>query len=46
MIGTISSKKYLASLEKRLKELGAEKKEDGYWVYKKDVSKEEGVEVF
>jgi len=39
-------RKYLISLEKKLKELGAEKKEGSYWIYKKDVNKEGGVEVF
>lgn len=38
-------KRYLNSLEEELKKLGAEKK-DAYWVYKKEVNKEEGVEVF
>lgn len=38
-------KRYLNSLKEKLKELGAEKK-DGYWVYKKEINKEEGVEVF
>lgn len=39
-------KEYLNSLQEKLKILGAEKKEDGYWVYKKEVGKEEGVEIF
>lgn len=39
-------KEYLNSLQEKLKAFGAEKKENGYWVYKKDVSKEEGVEIF
>lgn len=38
-------KKYLNSLGEKLKELGAEKK-DTHWVYKKEINKEEGVEVF
>ncbi|MCX7796629.1 MAG: nucleotidyltransferase domain-containing protein [bacterium] len=38
-------RKYLNSLEEKLRKLGAEKR-DGYWVYKKEIDREEGVEVF
>ncbi|PMQ01426.1 MAG: hypothetical protein CBR30_06265 [Dictyoglomus sp. NZ13-RE01] len=36
--------KYLSELKEKLEKLGAEKRE-GYWIYKKNVDKNEGVEV-
>lgn len=38
-------KDYLTSLKEKLDNFEAEKK-DGYWIYKKNVGKEEGVELF
>ena len=37
-------KKYIDKLKNRLDEMEAHKK-NGYWIYKKDVKKEEGVEI-